>query len=173
MTSLPPMILFINADMNQIEIDHLTSQLYLSEAMTDVEFDARVVADPNYPQIVHLQNLRIMVMRQSFRDQTNRQYADVVIFVKQGLASILANKFGPPGKTYPILNINIYDILRAAGSQYVVIVPQTGRPQNFNCSPELNGGIGGIVGAELRDTSGVYLGNCDCEQNNTDFINRK
>lgn len=114
MSSLPSGIIFVNEDLNDILKQKIMSQLLIQEAMTGAEFDARVAADPNYPTIVKLENYRILVIR-SFRDTTNRNLADVVIFVKAGLAAIEKNNFGPPGLTYPVETFNIYGLLRENG----------------------------------------------------------
>jgi hypothetical protein len=45
-----------------------------------------------------------MIIR-DFREEMNREIADVVIFVKEALASIEKNNFGPPGQTYQVLNL--------------------------------------------------------------------
>ncbi len=60
--------------------------------------------DPNYPDVVHQLNERLLVIR-DFREETNRNAADVVVFVKNGLAAIEQNKFGPPGQTYQVKNL--------------------------------------------------------------------
>lgn len=142
--SLPPAIIFINADaVDGYAFDGyniidgyipaspdgytkyaLMTQLFINEFMTDKEFDARVVADPNYPEIVHLQNLRILVARENYRDYTNRELADLVLFYSHGLVKIEKNKFGPPGLTLPLERINIYALLREVGSTFVVILPK-------------------------------------------------
>jgi len=111
MATLPPGIIFINEDLNDALKATITTQLYIHETMDGAEFDARVVFDPNYPTVVKLQNIRILVIR-SFRDVTNRNLADVVIFVKAGLAAIEKNNFGPPGLTLAVNNFNIYQLLR-------------------------------------------------------------
>lgn len=114
MASLPSGIIFVNEDLNDILQQKIMSQLLIHEAMTGAEFDARLVVDPNYATVVKLQKIRILVIR-SFRDTTNRNLADVVIFVKAGLASIEKNNFGPPGLTFPVETFNIYQLLRENG----------------------------------------------------------
>ena len=90
----PPAIIYTNTDIVQ-QIQHvLTRQLYLTEIITAAEFDARVAADPNYPLNIHLNKLRVLVMR-DLSDCTNRHLADIVLFLKAGLAYILHNKVGP------------------------------------------------------------------------------
>lgn len=114
MASVPPGIIFVNDDLNDILKQKIMSQLLIQEAISGTEFDARVVADPNYPTIVRLQNIRLLVIR-SFRETTNRDLADVVIFVKAGLAAIEKNNFGPPGLTFPVETFHIYQLLRENG----------------------------------------------------------
>lgn len=187
----PPAIFFVNADLNAKSTSTLQSQLYINDTMSDTEFDARVAADPNYPTWIHLNDLRILVIRKDFHDLTNRTLADVVIFVKQGMATILKNNFGPPGLSLPIERINMYELLREVGSPNVAILPQNppspcgckcscncgvfcscGPPSNCGCECPRSG-LGGIFAIEAKDTSGVHEPNCDNECNNIDFINRK
>ena len=49
--------------------------------------------------------------------------ADIVLYLKNGLASILKNNYGPPGLTLPFDRLNIYDLLRYNNSSQVVILP--------------------------------------------------
>lgn len=172
----PPAIIFCNGnidgygttygDLDAVSKATLESQLYITETMTGDEFDARVVADPNYPTIVHLLQYRILVIRSDFHDYTNREYADVVIFVKHGLASIEKNNFGPPGLTVPINRIEIHQLLRYNHSKYVVNLPS---PIAYPFPRQL----GGIFAIQSADTSGVHNPNIDNEYNNINFINRK
>jgi hypothetical protein len=108
---LPSAIIFVNNDMNQTLQDTLVSQLFIHEAITGTEFDLRVELTPTYPDMIHLQGMRILVIRDDFMDLTNREYADVAIFVKSGLASIELNKIGPPNKAYRISELSIYKLL--------------------------------------------------------------
>ena len=187
--NMPPAIIFINSDINDGIQSTLQKQLFINETMSGNEFDARVAVDPNYPTVIHGNNLRILVIRQNFRDYTNRTLADVVIFYNQGQVTIEKNNFGPPGLSLPIQRLDIWALLRGAGSSFVVILPHTPcRPNQHchcckndgsgvslcGCLPP-NHGMGGIVGEELMasDASGVHLPNCDNIYNNPDFINRK
>lgn len=175
--SLPSSIFFLNADINDTTKSTLVSQLYINEVMSDTEFDARVQVDPNYPSIVHLNGLRILVLRQSFMDYTNRQLADVVMFYKNGLVSVEKSNFGPPCTTYPIARVNAYELLRANNSGQVIILPHTQNNHchcnTCNCGPCYYKKLYGIVADQGMDTSGIHLPNCDRESNNKDFINRK
>ncbi len=172
----PPAIIFVNGntdgyghtygDLDSVGKATLESQLYIDETMTGEEFDARVIVDPNYPTIVHLWKQRILVIRPDFRDYTNRELADVVIFVKQGLATIEKNNFGPPGLSLPLQRLEIHQLLRYNRSEYVVNLPA---PSVYPFPRPL----GGIFALQSADTSGVHEPNIDNEYNNEDFINRK
>jgi hypothetical protein len=96
---------------NPSTIQGIDVQLQINETINLTEFNARIAADPNYPTVVHLNRLRILVILPNFQDTTNRNLADVVMFVKQGLASVEKCKYGPPGFTLPIQRINIFNLL--------------------------------------------------------------
>jgi len=173
----PPAIVLVNGNTDGYEDPYgdldsytkqlLVSQLELNETMTSTEFDARVIVDPNYPTLVHLMNLRILVIKSNFHDYVNRQYMDVVLFVKGGLASIMLNNYGPPALTLPLDRINIYELLRYNNSPNTINLPTT---PNY---PFPRHGLGGIVADEMRDISGVHAPNPDNEFNNEAFIHRK
>lgn len=97
----PPFIIFSNTDIVQSIQDTLTRQLFLTEIINAPTFDARVIANPNYPSVVHSDGYRILVLR-DLSDHNNRQLADIVLFFKNGLAAVEINKFGPHGITLPI-----------------------------------------------------------------------
>lgn len=155
--NIPPAIFFLNGDityppiqpppqevgsdpslyigdsdpLNKIsEVTNFQKQLDITETMTKQEFDLRVATDPNYPNIVHLQGLRILVILDSFQDEVNRNLADVVMFVKQGIVTVEKNKFGPPRLSFDMQRINVFQMLRAVHSPNVVIVPDFGRREH-------------------------------------------
>lgn len=103
-------IIFCNKDLTANTQAALVRQLFINEVMDGYEFDLRVALDPNYPSIVHLNNLKILVVR-PFYELTNRTLADVAIFVKAGMAAVENNKFGPPNKTYPIDRLTLNSLL--------------------------------------------------------------
>ena len=104
--AVPPAIIFVNNDLVPQIRNWLVKQLHIDEYMSGAVFDARVdgYGDGYYVASVYSQNKRIMVIR-DFRETTNRSLADVVIFVKEGLASIQKNKFGPPEQTHQVQNL--------------------------------------------------------------------
>lgn len=173
MANLPSAIIFMNDDVSQGIIDVLTHQLFLNEIISGTTFDQRI-ADSNdgytYPDDVRKNNLRILVLKNDLRSDTNHEYADVVIFVKQGLATVLKNKLGPPTQSFPIDRVNAYALLRAGGSAQVVTLPSTTPSPPFSCSCN---NLRGIFALQSSDTSGVHCPNSDNIFNNPDFINRK
>ncbi len=115
MSALPSAIIFINNDVSDNVKSVLIKQLYIHESITREEFDARVSADPEYPNVVHLNNLRILVFQDFWAPRNGFDIADVVIFIKSGLAYIESNNFGPPGLCLPVANLYIHALLRGNG----------------------------------------------------------
>lgn len=105
MVAVPSAIVMVNQDLTAQVRAHIIKQLHISEAVFGAEFDSRIEADPDYVNVVKSQNMRILVER-PYTELDNRTEADVVIFIKNGLASVLKNNFGPPGKTFPVLNLH-------------------------------------------------------------------
>lgn len=183
--SLPPAIFFINGDItypskNPVvfpgtnpkvsELTTLQTQLFIDDTMTYAEFNARVVADPNYPTIIHLRGLRILVIVPLYNDGysfdgyahnphidiPNVNLADVVLFLHQGLADVEKNKFGPPCQNYDIQRLNMYALLRAVNSPSVVTVP-------FFASPGCNACNYPFYCDRCHTFSGIRLcGGCGC-----------
>lgn len=196
MSSLPPAIFFINGeitypatnpvfignDPKSSELTTLKTQLYIDDTMTKTEFDARMIADPNYSTVVHLQGLRILVILPTFADYINRGFADVVMFLHQGLADIEYNRFGPPFQSFPIQRLTMYELLRASGSPGVVILPAQALGSCADCtSPYYCDSCHTFSGMKICQTcSGgcnclcsIYAPNCDNEAHNINFIARK
>jgi len=94
-------VIFVNADLTDNVKAVIQRQLYINDTITGTEFDLRLVADPNYVDVVHADRLRVLVIR-PFTELTNRDKADIVLFCKAGLASVESSKVGPPGQTYQI-----------------------------------------------------------------------
>jgi len=113
MSSLPAAIIFVNNDLNDLIISILKDQLYLDDLITLEEFNERIQVDPNYPFLIHSMGLRVLVILKTFQDYSNRQLADICIFIKNGLAYMLENNNGPPRQAFSIYTLNIEDLLRA------------------------------------------------------------
>lgn len=98
MSAIPSAIVFVNNDLTQLVQKRIENQLHITTTLSGEEFDRLISINPNYRDYVKQQNSRILVIR-SFYDRTNRDLADIVIFVKEGMAAVECKKIGPPGKT--------------------------------------------------------------------------
>lgn len=162
----PSAIIFVNNDLAGNVQSTLVRQLYINDVMSGDEFDARVIADPNYTKIIHLNNMRILVVR-DFSDGYNRNLADVAIFIKAGLATIEGNKFGPPGQIFPVDRLTIYELLMKypisgtipipGNVQSSILVPMFPRRNTtdlypFGSDPSANsGGQGALIPNDYGD----------------------
>lgn len=224
MTNPPPAIVFINGEIQYpsteppfigsipanttsyasiSELGNLQIQLFIDDTMSKEEFDARVKTDPNYPIIVHLQNLRILVILPKhvpFCEIDNLELADVVLFLHQGLADVEKCHFGPPRQNFEIQRLTIYEILRAVHSPNVVTLPAwCGFGEGGGCCGECNypfycdrchtfsgirkcrkcdcdckcGCSCGLIDNQGIKQNPIHLPNCDNEYHNHAFIHRK
>jgi hypothetical protein len=213
MSILPAFILFINGDITypaeppptpptyigaqwpQIsELTHIQTQLFIDDTMTKQEFDARLIADPNYGTVIHLHGLRILVIVPSFEDMVNREWADIVGFLHKGLIDIEFNRCGDLFKSFDIQRISPNQLLHATHGPGEVVVPfgacgsECGMCQYpFYCDTEHT--FSGIkicnscgneckCGCNLYTKQGVkvspiHLPNCENEAHNQAFIHRK
>jgi len=105
MTAIPSAIIFVNNDLSAQVLEVIVRQLHIDIVLTGDEFDATISIDSNYPDAVKQLNQRILVIR-PFNEYHNRGYADVVVFVKEGMAAVETKKNGPPGKTYLISKLH-------------------------------------------------------------------
>lgn len=176
MTSLPAGILGINFNIDGYVISSLVSQLFIDQTWTADEFNDIITSDPSYVDAVHLNNLRVLVLLEDMREQTNYQYLDAVMYYSSGLLYMECSKVGPPGQTFDLQRINIYDLLRSVGSPYVATLPDFG---GCNCQCDcackaLQYGKKGILAIEdTKNLSGIYTPNIDNENCNEAFRNRK
>jgi len=111
--TLPGAIVFMNNNVPDQVRDTLRKQLFITQLMDGYAFDGYVASNPGYPTWVRNHSERVMVMR-PFTELNNRIFADVVIYVNNGMAAIENNKFGPPGLTYRVAELywgklGIYD----------------------------------------------------------------
>lgn len=105
-------IIFVNNDLSESAQAHLVRQLFITDILTGDVFDLFYNTDgydgyaDGYGAATFKQR-RLLVIR-SFQDRgtvSTWSLADVVIFVKAGLAAVERNKFGPPGLTLPVLKL--------------------------------------------------------------------
>lgn len=133
----PPAIIFINNNISSTLQTHLVRQLQITEVITGEIFDARVASDSDgyeidgyidadgyfvdyvpdleftdYVTYVHSTNRRILVLR-DFTDTTNRELADLVLFIKNGIAAMeFAPGYGPPSLSMSVnkIRLNFYGL---------------------------------------------------------------
>jgi hypothetical protein len=103
-TTIPGALVMVNTGLADSVLNRLAIQLHIDEIIDAETFDIRLAADPNYVYNVRTLRRRVMVTR-TFQDLTNREYMDVVLYVKHGMASIAINCFGVPGQTYLVSNL--------------------------------------------------------------------
>lgn len=101
MVAVPPAIIFVNNDLTPNIQAHLEKQLHINQTFDGYMFDGYVANNPSFKDLVIRFNQRVLVIR-PFTETQNRDIADVVIFIKTAMASVLKNKFGPPIDTYPV-----------------------------------------------------------------------
>jgi hypothetical protein len=112
-----------SVDPDPSTIQGIDTQLDITETITFEEFNARIDVDPNYPKIIHLNRLRVLVISKNFQDKRNRQLFDIVMFIKQGITSVEKCKYGAPGFSIDTQRINIFNLLYGI------------RRSNNTCSP--------------------------------------
>lgn len=102
-------IIFVNDDISPSVQEKMVTQLFIDYILTGDEFDANVSTDSTYPNQVKQFRKRILVIR-SF-DQgnivnniPNRELADIILFVANGLANVLTKSGHHP--SFPIVNIH-------------------------------------------------------------------
>lgn len=107
MVAVPAAIIIVNNDLSESAQAKLVTQLHISEVVDGATFDARIAADAAYPTTLRQLNQRLMVVRTHWdrAEVATWTEADVVIFVKNGLAAVEKNLFGPPGITYKVLEL--------------------------------------------------------------------
>lgn len=101
---LPSAIVMVNADLSDSVIESLKRQLFISRVMDGYEFDS-IVVDGYSLSVIKSNRQRILVIR-SLADDGNRDFADVVGFIKAGLFAVECNKFGPHGLTLPVARLS-------------------------------------------------------------------
>jgi CO dehydrogenase/acetyl-CoA synthase epsilon subunit len=105
MVAVPAAIVFMNDDLVVQVKNWIIKQLHIDLVFTGDEFDALVEDDVDYPNKMRGLNRRILVIR-DFRELDNRAHADVVVFVKNGVATVEKNKFGPPNQTFLVRKLH-------------------------------------------------------------------
>jgi hypothetical protein len=111
-STIPSGLILVNNDINSNIIKCLKRQLfldgyidgYIDGYVDGYAFDSLVNNDSNYVSTIKSKDRRLMVLK-SFDDLLNRELFDVVVYIKNGLASVEVNKYGPHGITVPVIDI--------------------------------------------------------------------
>lgn len=111
MIAVPGAIVMINHDISQSMQAQLETQLHISETISSQEFSLRFAADQNYPGNVRILSQRLLVIQDFSQRNDSSTIAiveemDIVLFIKNGLASVEKNCFCQPGQTIAVKDIN-------------------------------------------------------------------
>ncbi len=108
---IPGVIIWVNSGISENVQEMLVRQLFLDQVIDGSEFSLRVdgyvsgiTISEDYNSYVKRNSQRILVMN-DITDLTNRGLVDVACQLKHGLISILTNKYGPYGQTFPVTNL--------------------------------------------------------------------
>jgi len=110
-TPISPAIIFVNSDISDSVKATLKLQLFINEEITGEEFDNRLIADPNYHDVINNNNIRLLVVRSLIQPISNYDKANIIIYIRLGMASILTNNIGPHGYTKSVKTLYIFDLL--------------------------------------------------------------
>lgn len=94
-------ILFINPQLTDQVISVFVSQLFITTVYNAATYDSIVANNPNYPEQVHQDGYRILVLR-DISDFNNRFTCDLFLYAKNGLVSVLWHRTKKPSITLPI-----------------------------------------------------------------------
>jgi hypothetical protein len=108
---IPGVIIWVNSGISENVQEMLVRQLFLDQVIDGSEFSLRVdgyvsgiTISEDYNSYVKRNSQRILVIN-DITDLTNRGLVDVACQLKHGLISILTNKYGPYGQTFPVTNL--------------------------------------------------------------------
>jgi len=102
--AVPGAVVMINPNISDSIRNRLVIQLHIDEVITGQEFDLRFAANPDYVTHIRALRRRLMVLR-DHQDHTNREFMDIVLYIKHALASVSVNCFGPVGQTYMVRDL--------------------------------------------------------------------
>jgi len=104
-----PFVAFVNDNISESIQTVLMQQLMLSEILSMEEFTLRIQNNPNYADIVRGLGQRIVVLKKMY-DKSYNDVADIILFCRNGLIAVESSKIGPPGITFEIKNIQIFQL---------------------------------------------------------------
>jgi len=106
----PTGIIFVNSNISEQVLSVVQRQLFIDNTYSLNEFNDYTSQDGYFGL-----NKRLLVLVSDFEISTNRDLADVVLYVKAGLAYILKNNFGPTGLTVQVDRMYIHKLFLENG----------------------------------------------------------
>jgi hypothetical protein len=171
---IPGILYFANNDLGDVALANLQGQLNIDEVISNDEFVLRIAADPNYPVVIKLNQLRVLVLYPAYdQNNSNKCLADILLFIRQGMAYVLDRVTGCPGLAMATNKLNMFN-LRTYLEQNCCSPWRCRRCSclcGCNCFSHLPLPLRRMLIA-WWDPSGVHSANCDNEANNPDFIYR-
>ncbi len=101
----PPATVMVNDDLIPEIQQWLERQLFISQTLDGYHFDQQVNLNPNFVKQLKINNQRLLVIR-DLRETQNRDLMDLVLFIKEGVATSLKNNFGPPILSHEVLTLS-------------------------------------------------------------------
>jgi hypothetical protein len=111
--NLKSFIAIINDNITDSITTTVSKQLFVNEVITIADFDFRMKNNPNYIEIVHGTNQRVLV-KANFSDSLYHTYkcmVDMCLFCKNGLMYIEKNKLGSEGEIFQIKDIQVFTLI--------------------------------------------------------------
>lgn len=112
--SYPTGIIFINSNISEQVLDVVKRQLRIDYIYNFDYFNESITNDGYFGL-----NQRLLVLVSDFENVENREKADVVLYIKMGLAYILKNNFGPTGLTVQVDRMYIHKLFLENGKDLI------------------------------------------------------
>jgi len=110
----PEGIIFVNSNISSQVLETIQRQLFITETLDFNSFNEYI--NDGYSGIDgYNSGGRLLVLLNDFQITENRDKADVVLYVKLGLAYILKNNFGPTGLTVQVDRMYIHKLFLENG----------------------------------------------------------
>lgn len=106
----PPALILVNNDLSPNTKNYMVNQLRIDQVLDGYTFDS-IVYNDGYTSSAALvePDKRIMVLR-DLSEMNNRDFFDVVCFVKAGMITVLQGGVGPGKQIFSLLNLSWGDL---------------------------------------------------------------
>lgn len=112
--SYPTGIIFINSNVSEQVLEVVKRQLRIDNTYDFNTFNENINNDGYFGL-----NERLLILVSDFEISENRDKADVVLYIKMGLAYILKNNFGPTGLTVQVDKMYIHKLFLENGKDLI------------------------------------------------------